>query len=259
MTSPVDKLKGFPHVYYINMDSNVARNEHVQQHLVSYGIGSYERIPGVTATPEEINKYIKSDYYIAWTQAIGVPLAALGCTLAHLLAVKKFAESEHEIAIICEDDMDFSLVKYWNFTWEQMYDLLPNDWGMLQLSITYMDQYIANMSFLPIQRWNERRCSSVAYMITKKRAIEMTNFYFNNGNLAAGRFANAYRPVSDLVQYLFSREDVYSLNLLYSNNGKVSPSNIHSNHEPMVQIGMNILETAWATNQLTIQQIMELK
>lgn len=241
------------------MDSNVARNQHVQQHLVSYGIGSFERSPGVIGTNEEILKYISNQDYINWAAANHVPVAALGCTVAHLLAVKKFAESNYEVAVICEDDIDLSLTKYWNFSWKEMYDLLPDDWQTVQLSRSYMDHLLMNMAQLKIRRWGFYEYSTVAYMMKKEMAIAMTDFYFTQGNLARGVLRGSFKPISDGVQYAFSKEGVYSLNLMYSNNGRVSSSNIHTNHEPMVQVGMDILKNAWENNKLTVEQIMELK
>lgn len=254
-----NKLDGFPHVYYINMDSNVERNRHVQEHLASYGIGSFERSPGVVSDYSELLKYINSDLYIEWARINHVPAAALACTIAHLLAIKRFAESDHDVAVICEDDIDLTLTKYWNFTWNEMYNLLPEDWQTVQLSRTYMDQLIMNMCQLGIRRWGFNEYSAIAYMMKKQCAMEITDFYFTQGNLLKAVIKGSPKPIADGVVYAFSKEGVYSLNLMYSNNGKISSSNIHVNHEPMVQDAMNILEKAWQNNKLTIEQIMELK
>jgi len=69
------------HAFYINLDKRTDRKQEVETELKSVGI-SFTRIPGVVIP--------------------GRP--PLGCSKAHVVALKAFLESNLELALICEDD-----------------------------------------------------------------------------------------------------------------------------------------------------------
>ena len=60
----------------------------------------------------------------------------IGCTTSHLRAMKHFLEtSDSPYAIMMEDDCDLDIVRFWNFTWDDLYAQFPYDWDVVQLAI----------------------------------------------------------------------------------------------------------------------------
>ena len=46
--------------------------------------------------------------------------------MAHLKAIKYFyEETDDDYCMILEDDVDFSTVRHWNFTWQEFIGLEP--------------------------------------------------------------------------------------------------------------------------------------
>ena len=55
--------------------------------------------------------------------------------MSHLKAIKHFyEETNDEYCIIVEDDVNLDIAKYWNFTWTDVFSLLPYDWDCIQLT-----------------------------------------------------------------------------------------------------------------------------
>ena len=56
------------------------------------------------------------------------------CLLSHLQTIKAFSESNHEVALIMEDDCTLEFKPYWKKTIKQIMDDAPKDWEIIQLS-----------------------------------------------------------------------------------------------------------------------------
>lgn len=57
------------------------------------------------------------------------------CTFISYLRCLKiwYNTTEEESVIVCDDDTDFSVSDYWNFTWSNFYKMLPKKWKCVQL------------------------------------------------------------------------------------------------------------------------------
>ena len=251
-----NKLDKFPHVFYINLDKDVERNEYMQKYLTECGIRSYTRVPGVLKSKESILKYMSTIECIEKQDATRVELAA---TIAHLNGIKALAESEHDVAVIMEDDIDFSLTRYWRFTWEDLYTNLPTGWQTVQLSRSNLNKDIDKSAQLYVKRWERIDFSAAAYLMTRERAREIVDFYFTKGNLALGIFAGTDKPVADHVVFSYSNDATYSLNIVYTCNGTVSRSNIHMWHEPEIATLMQKLEEEWKMRSPALEEMLNIK
>lgn len=123
----VFKLKGLPKIYWLNLDSDVNRREYMEQQFRYWEIENHTRISGYDARQDDVSCYLKGRI------PDNVSQNELGCCMSHLKAIKEFYENtDDDYCMILEDDVDFSIAKYWNFTWTEFFSLAPYDWDCLQ-------------------------------------------------------------------------------------------------------------------------------
>ena len=125
----VYKLKGLPHIYWINLDSDVTRKEWMENQFKYWEIEKHTRIAGYDGREDDVSTYLKGRV------PDQVSPGELGCCLSHLKAIKEFYEnSDDDYCIIAEDDISLDLVRYWPFTWTEFFSLLPYDWDCIQMT-----------------------------------------------------------------------------------------------------------------------------
>ena len=105
------KLKGMPHIYWINLDADEDRREYMENQFEYWEIENHTRIEGIDAREDDPAVYLKGII------PNDVTTNELGCCLSHLKAIKHFYENtDDEYCLILEDDANLDLAHYWNFT-----------------------------------------------------------------------------------------------------------------------------------------------
>lgn len=123
------KLKGIPHIYWLNLDADTHRREYMEQQFQYWEIENHTRISGYDGRDDDVSSYLKGRIPDLITQN------ELGCCLSHLKAIKHFYEnSTDDYCLILEDDVNFETVKCWNFTWNDFFAEIPYDWDCVQLT-----------------------------------------------------------------------------------------------------------------------------
>ena len=123
------KLKGMPHIYWINLDADTDRREYMENQFEYWEIENHTRIDGIDGREDDPAVYLKGKV------PDDVTINELGCCLSHLKAIKHFYENtDDEYCLILEDDANLDLARYWNFTWTDFFSLLPYDWDCVQLT-----------------------------------------------------------------------------------------------------------------------------
>lgn len=101
----MNKFQGCPKIFYINMNICEERNNYMINQFNELGITNYERFDALHEGNSKLNiidikrKHKPSIYY---------------CLLSHITLIRKIYEEGLKEAIICEDDVDLRLSKYWN-------------------------------------------------------------------------------------------------------------------------------------------------
>lgn len=164
-----DKLKNFPPVNFISIEESQNRRDVLYKMFNEYEIEN--------VTPHIYKRYRDEDHKI-----IEGPLVnhiSKGPVTSHLKAIKEWYENTDEpYTFFCEDDFSFDTVKYWNFTWQDFFDSLPQDWNIIQLCLIREDMFIF---FNPEVKLRHRfLCdwSSCAYLITRKHAENLIKNYY---------------------------------------------------------------------------------
>lgn len=159
----------FDKVYYINLDKDVDRDQHILDQFKQYNITNYQRVPGVVVnTIPDIALYRnfihREEKYIK---------GQLGCRVAHLNIIKDAKANNYKNILIFEDDIKFTIDpnvllngNYFNI---QNFDLLY--FGGLQ-------EQLFNNQIVELHAYgvNHRIFDDIIYMV-EASGMEIDNFY----------------------------------------------------------------------------------
>jgi len=173
-----DKLKNFPTVNIISIEESEDRRKLLYENFERYGIKNF--------IPHIYKKYNDEEHKIEGRDLDNLaPKTHRGPVTSHLKAIKEWYENtDEEYAIFCEDDISFETVEYWNFTWNEFFNRLPEGWECIQLSLTstheiYFDKilYKDQNKFRP-RDWCD--WSAVSYLMKRSHAKKIVENYFPN-------------------------------------------------------------------------------
>lgn len=165
-----NKFEGFPSVNFISVTECEDRRNLLYKKFKEHGI--------TNITPHIYDRYKDEDHNIRSKLLDRLSIGSRGPVTSHLKAVKEwYYETDEPYTIICEDDLGFQTVKYWNFTWKEFFESLPPDWGCVQLGLLRENFYSFNIGF-------RNRCwcdwSGVAYLISREHARRLINAYYRD-------------------------------------------------------------------------------
>ncbi|MCO6393060.1 glycosyl transferase [Aliihoeflea aestuarii] len=95
-------------VFVINLDRSPDRYARVAQSAARYGI-AIERVPGIDGASLDLPS-LPGIEPRTFARVNGRPMLAgeAGCYLSHMKAIRTFIEGDADMALICEDDVDFT-------------------------------------------------------------------------------------------------------------------------------------------------------
>ena len=161
------KLRGFPPVIWMNLDADIHRKEYMEEQFSRWGITDHYRLVGIDARDEDVDV---TELLKGTVPGLLSP-GEIGCCLSHLKAIKYFIEeTDHERVMIMEDDVDFTPVQFWNFTWSDVIGRLPYDWDCAQFTIINPAEVHITMHPRFINDF-----SAAAYLITRHHAQKVYN------------------------------------------------------------------------------------
>lgn len=172
------KLKGLPHIYWLNLDSDTHRREYMEKQFDHWEIENHTRISGFDGRVDDV-----------CGQLVGrapdnMTTNEIGCCISHLKAIKHFyEETDDDYCLIFEDDVELEPAKKWNFCWKDFVAKLPHDWDCVQLSIICTGNI-----FVQLHHYFVNDFSAAAYLITRHHAtkimknhIRKNKFKIDNG------------------------------------------------------------------------------
>ena len=163
------KLEGLPSIYWLNLDADENRRFYMEEQFKYWKVENHTRIAGYDARDDDPSEHLKGKI------PDNVSPAELGCCMSHLKAIKHFyEETDLDYCMILEDDVDFSTVKYWNFTWREFVGYLPYDWDCVQMTtITTGDIHVK----LHLKFIND--FSAAAYLISRHHAAKIIKHHMD--------------------------------------------------------------------------------
>lgn len=157
------KLKGLPHIYWINLDSDTHRREYMENQFDHWEIKNHTRISGFDGRVDDV-----------CGQLVGrapdnMTTNEIGCCISHLKAIKHFyEETDDEYCLIFEDDVELEPAKKWNFCWKDFVAKLPHDWDCVQLTIICTGNI-----YVQLHHYFVNDFSAAAYLITRHHAAKI--------------------------------------------------------------------------------------
>jgi FkbM family methyltransferase len=122
----VDKMKNFPLVNYVSLEESKDRQLSLEDQFYEHGITNINSI--ISKRFSESNDIVTGKYLYQLNDG------TKGCCVSHLKAIKWWYDNTvEEYGFFCEDDLSLETVQYWNFTWEQFIEKIPEDAECVQL------------------------------------------------------------------------------------------------------------------------------
>jgi len=162
------KFEEFPSVNFISIEETQDRRDLLYDKFEQYGI--------TKVTPHIYKKYDDNEHVIKSDLLNRLSMGSRGPVTSHLKTIKKWlTETDELYTIICEDDLGFDTVKYWNFTWKQFFESIPEDWGCVQLCLL-REHYHTFSIGLRSRCWCD--WSGCIYLISRKHAQKIIETYY---------------------------------------------------------------------------------
>ena len=233
-------------VYYINLNKSTERRERTENILKQ-----------INLIPIRISAFdgslLKADSKIIYSNLVKIREdlnKTLSCCISHLEAVKKFHESEDELAIICEDDICLDYQKYWDVSIDDVINDAPEDWEILQLSLT-----TNSTDFDSIYSKLRPLSSAVCYVINKKGSANIMKLYnFENEKWDVSKFGE--RCESDYCLYVQTKTYIYHRPMFTYPD--INDSTIHNN-DLHLQIRCKNLIMKYLSNPRKMYWILNLR
>ena len=203
------------HVYWINLERSINRNEKMTDMFEKYGIKN-TRINGYDG--KILNSYKDIECISDITDY------ELGCTLSHLKAIKTAYENNENHAVIMEDDIIIDRCDKWKYKISEIIDLAPDDWEIIKLHCNngdYLSNLLLKSNDVLFSPWNINSWSAGCYIINKIGMKNIINKYFKGGKCVI----NCPTAVSDII--------IYSNLITYD---YVFPTFIHQVNESLIHI-----------------------
>ncbi len=163
------KLTNLPPFLWLNIDRAKDRYNHMTELFNKFNVNNI-RIKGIDGNDKSIeeNEILLKKF--------GYPYFI---TLSHLNIFKYYIDNKEtigEYCIICEDDLSFQLVEYWDKSLNEYIDELPEDWEIFKC---YSGNHINTQTI----NYNEKKSyGSVLYIIKYNAAKKIIDLY-NNINI----------------------------------------------------------------------------
>jgi GR25 family glycosyltransferase involved in LPS biosynthesis len=244
--------------YYINLNKSTDRNKNMLSFFdnlskIRENI-NFERIEGFDGSKENIDDYLtvfkfedlKSAYYINKNvshHGVKLKKGEFGCLYSHLKAIYNFSQTNEDVAIICEDDLDNNIIyksEYFNSKLDSIIENI-DEYGIIMISCVGHNKTISNIlnnnnsnskelyKFIPYYFYG-----TGSYMINKKTANKIVNscLKFENGKMLLDIHETKVSLVADNFIYSFSNTHVYLPSLFFTrkNNDSLINSNLNKQY-----------------------------
>lgn len=195
------KLKNFGPVYCINLDGQPERWQYMEDQFKYWELENYQRISAYDGREDDLSDIITGRYPEMMSSG------EIGCITSHLKAIKHWMEtSDSPYAIMMEDDCDLDLVKFWNFSWDDLYAHFPYDWDVVQLAIICTGDLHVRLHKRFVNDF-----STACYIINRHHAAKLLKFHTRGDKYKLDQGVKP-RPVAD--DLIYNSGNTYSIPLL---------------------------------------------
>jgi GR25 family glycosyltransferase involved in LPS biosynthesis len=212
------KFVDFPSVYYISLEESVDRREKLHKQFLDLGVTN---LHGIIS-----KRFHECDDVVYGKQLHILDSGTTGCCISHLKAIKKwYEETEDDYAFFCEDDLSLETVEYWNFTWNDFIENLPEDAECVQLCCINENQQEVKIRNRSMMDW-----SVTAYILTRDYARKIIETYIEGDCYKLEIPGTDFYPMPENLLF-YNLGKVYSVNLFVEDQNLKSTFYGHSELE----------------------------
>ena len=191
----VESLVHYP-IYWINLDRSKNRKSWIEKNFKKLGITKHTRVSAVDGSKLRVyNLNIPKEYYNTHSNN------EIACTASHLNCIKQSYNNKDNIAIICEDDVCFTLLKAIGKSLNEIISKCPRDWEIIQLGQSNPDEMKLllkkNKEYV---NWEKKYWGAFCYIINRKGIKKLYNTCFDNQQIKI-KEGYKYRIVADELLY----------------------------------------------------------
>jgi hypothetical protein len=207
-------------IYWINLEKSYERRNNMLNLLGLLNVKNSR----IIAFDGEYEQNISSKYFYSengvYPKYSNKEYAIL---LSHLNSIEKFTnlnDLEYNIGLICEDDLSFDFINYWNYDIRSIIQNAPNDWDIIMLGY-----FTLNLNFNDLYKKWDNEWSAISYLVNhnsmkmKINKLKKDNKWICNENDLM---------VSD--NYIFSKFNTYVYKYPYFTYPNNNNSTLHEDH-----------------------------
>ena len=207
-------LKGIDIIYWINLDRSKDRYENM---IEIFKDESFQGIPTerISAYDAKLYPDMVLDHFVLEDRK--QPDTAYGCLLSHFETIREFNNSQYNIALILEDDINLEFKKYWKETVQEIINNAPPDWEIIMLSYTLMGDHVYyNWENVESNYIDYLTASCVSYLINKKGSKKIIDSTYKNNKYVLD--PSIWTHASDGYLYLIAKTYVYKYPMITYND-----------------------------------------
>ena len=229
----------FNNIVYINRDIDRERKDYIEKQLSAFRV-SAKRFEAVSSNFD--------DYCHDWRDFVREkqstryyyedPLLSngeIGCLLSHMECLRLYGDND---LIVLEDDLDFSPIEYWNFSFSEFLSKLDPDVEILQM-VKYHAYTPIRVRKLVIGNEGGGNWGTAAYYIKSSLAKRIVDECYIDGKWMISKMKCSWpRKTADAILYSFS--DAYTC-MLFSLRQEGN-STINDVYNPSLEAGARIMK-----------------
>ena len=228
----MNKLKGFPTVYYVTLEEDTER-----QRLLTDAFAKY----GITPIPLKSKRFNETSDVITGKHIADLTGPTRGCITSHIKAIREwYNTTEESYGFFCEDDLSLETVEYWNFTWSEFISTLPDDWEAVQLLIVRGD---FGEIKLRERKWDD--WAQTAYIFKREYVKRLLDAYVKEDSFCLE--VEDLMPIGENI--LFTPGKTYSYPLFVENTNinstDVNDPEINDGQKPNHHYASNFILNWW--------------
>lgn len=195
----MSELDNFPSVYYISLEESKDRQKNIEDQFGLYNIDTHAIIS---------KRFAECNDKVTGPLVDVLDAGTKGCVVSHLKMIEKwYNETDEDYAFFCEDDLSLETIDYWNFTWEEFIESLPEDAECVQLCCVRPDEIDIQLRERTPYDW-----SVTAYILTRDYAKKIIDRYCLEDSYHLEIYDTEFYPMPESVLF-FGIGKVYSINL----------------------------------------------
>jgi hypothetical protein len=251
-----NKLNNFPIVNCISLIESQDRRYALQKQFNNYNIHFINFLIS--------NRFIESENNIQGKFINTLNDGTKGCCVSHIKNIKRWLETTTEpYGFFCEDDLSLETVQYWDKTWKEFIENLPQDWECVQLLTIRKDKLSLSVRDRIWDDWG-----ATAYILKRGYAEKIINNYCigDTFKLELPELNSGIQPL--IENLLFTIGKTYTVSLFVENidfkstfvetDTDIDAATLHkNNHVIAAQKTLSLWRSETSAKQATIKELYD--